>query len=74
MATNESYGFYGITRSCQGDESVSSLEWSSKHPTTLTIIGNLPHGAKVAPRSTEEAEQMIDWLEGWIARKTLPTT
>ena len=44
------------------DEGVSSLEIAYDH---LVVTGVLPHGTKIAPRSIEDAENLIEWLEGW---------
>jgi hypothetical protein len=47
-------------------EGVSSLEISPKRPGVLTVVGNLPHGIEIAPRSPKAARELIAWLECWI--------
>ena len=52
--------FIGIQRA-PGD--VSTLQVS---PDTLTVLGNLPHGASIAPRNVAEARALQAWLTQWI--------
>jgi hypothetical protein len=50
----------------QGEERVSSLGWSDRDPTVLQVTGVLPHNYKFEPASIEDAEMLIEYLEGWI--------
>jgi len=45
------------------DEGVSSLECNYDH---LRVVGVLPHGTKIAPRSIRDAEHFIEWLKDWV--------
>ncbi len=47
-------------------EEVSSLRVKADG---LIVVGELPHGIEIAPRSVEAADAMILWLEGWKGRQ-----
>ena len=51
------------------DQDVSSLGISEKNPGVLNVIGELPHGCQIAPRSLQSAQKLIAWLENWIERQ-----
>lgn len=48
-------------------EGVSTLEASK--PDALTVIGEIPHGMDIAPRSVAAARKLVAWLERWIERQ-----
>ncbi len=37
-------------------------------PYSLGVVGVLPHGAKIWPRTIRDADQLIQWLEKWKTR------
>lgn len=47
-------------------DGVALLEISDKRPNELCVIGGLPHGIAIAPRSVPDARRWIAWLEQWI--------
>lgn len=46
-------------------EGVSSLEIASARPFELRVVGGLPHGVAIEPRSDDAAKRLIAWLMDW---------
>lgn len=40
----------------------SSLEVSGNK---IIVVGGLPHGSEIQPKSKEDADNLIEWLENW---------
>ena len=57
--------FIDIYRDAAGTD-CSSLSVSEPEHTTLRVLGVIPHGSEIQPRSVEAAQELIKWLEGWI--------
>lgn len=38
-------------------------------PTALTVIGNLEHNDRIVPKTPEDAERLIQWLQEWKAHQ-----
>lgn len=55
----ETYGFFSIE---DLDGRVSSLEWSDKHPYHLRVVGVLPHGSEIRPRTIRDAQKIGEWF------------
>lgn len=55
----ETYGFFSIV---DQDERVSSLMWSNKRPGVLQVVGILPHGAEIRPKTVHDAQQLSEWF------------
>lgn len=36
------------------------------NPDTLTVVGVLPHAAKIHPTSKRDAIDLVQWLQRWI--------
>ena len=36
-------------------------------PIALTIVGNLEHSDRIVPKTTEDADRLIKWLQEWKA-------
>jgi len=35
----------------------------------LKILGVLPHGGKIEPKTIHDADTLIEWLKQWISKK-----
>lgn len=46
------------------NERRSTLACSSKDPSVLRVVGNLPHGSEIRPASPGDAALLQDWARG----------
>jgi hypothetical protein len=56
--------FISITRRLySGTADTSTLSLSERRPDVLGVLGNLPHGAEIAPKTDGDRRKLIAWLE-----------
>lgn len=55
----ETYGFFSVV---DMEGRVSSLEWSDKHPYHLRVVGVLPHGSEIRPKTIRDAQKIGEWF------------
>lgn len=60
-------GLQGGFRETDAADRVSSLEIESSRK--LRVVGNLPHGYEIQPKSIRDAAALVRWLVGWIEAK-----
>lgn len=60
-----------ITRTLTRTSGPSTLAVDS--PELLGVLGVLPHGCSIAPRTPADARDLVAWLQAWIERNDKPS-
>jgi len=58
--------FIDIKSTDKKDERVSTFQVIERD-NSLRVMGNLPHGYYFTPNSKKDAQELIEYLQAWIA-------